>query len=190
MKSRVMGLSAPPSIFWIRPFSTVTSSEQESGQSSGHAVRTVEWPHVSRAAVRGIPALSNAECRMANAKCQKRLGIRHSAFSIRHSALSIQHSAVGIWHLLLDVGAFAACTHVDAGRPAAVVRRGGLRSRHELVSPHSSAGHGASRLRSMSVKCPIHVLQRAYRCGRSRALRRDGCLSGSSDVPFWASWTI
>src|SRR5262252_9109477 len=54
MKSRVTGLSSPPSIFWIRPFSTVTSSVQASGQSSGQAVRTVECPHRSAGAERGI----------------------------------------------------------------------------------------------------------------------------------------
>ena len=46
MKLRVTGLSSPPSILWTRPFSTVTSSVHASGQSSGHAVRTVEWPQV------------------------------------------------------------------------------------------------------------------------------------------------
>src|SRR5258707_397803 len=56
MKLRVTGLSSPPSIFWTRPFSTVTSSVQASGQSSGHAVRTVECPQVSGGAVRAMPA--------------------------------------------------------------------------------------------------------------------------------------
>ncbi len=36
------GFASPPSIFKTRPFSTVTSSVQESGQSRGQAVRTVE----------------------------------------------------------------------------------------------------------------------------------------------------
>src|SRR4051812_36610559 len=54
MNFRVTGLSSPPSIFLIRPFSTVTSSVQASGQSSGQAVRTVEWPHRSGGAVRAI----------------------------------------------------------------------------------------------------------------------------------------
>src|SRR6187200_2224507 len=58
MKLRVTGLSSPPSIFLMRPCSTVTSSVQESGQSSGQAVRTVELPQVSGGAVRAIPALS------------------------------------------------------------------------------------------------------------------------------------
>jgi hypothetical protein len=35
----------------------VTSRVQESGQSRGHAVRTVECPHVCGAAVRGIYGL-------------------------------------------------------------------------------------------------------------------------------------
>src|SRR5689334_2538654 len=47
MKWRVTGLASPPSIFWMRPFSTVTSMVQASGQSSGQAVRTVECPHRS-----------------------------------------------------------------------------------------------------------------------------------------------
>ena len=34
------GLASPPSILTIRPFSTVTSRVQASGQSSGQAVRT------------------------------------------------------------------------------------------------------------------------------------------------------
>ena len=47
MNPRVGGFAWPPSILTTRPFSTVTSSVQESGQSSGHAVRTVERPHVT-----------------------------------------------------------------------------------------------------------------------------------------------
>src|SRR5262245_31341612 len=50
MKPRVTALSlssAAPSIFTTRPFSTVTSTAHESGQSRGQAVRTVEWPQVS-----------------------------------------------------------------------------------------------------------------------------------------------
>src|SRR5215218_1070578 len=50
MKLRVTGLSSPPSIFWMRPFWTVTSRVHASGQSSGQAVRTVECPQVSVAA--------------------------------------------------------------------------------------------------------------------------------------------
>jgi hypothetical protein len=57
MKLRVTGLSSPPSIFSIRPFSTVTSSVQASGQSSGQAVRTVDRPQVSGGAVRAIGRL-------------------------------------------------------------------------------------------------------------------------------------
>src|SRR5687767_2112607 len=37
-----------------RPFSTVTSRVQESGQSRGHAVRTVERPHRPSSAARGM----------------------------------------------------------------------------------------------------------------------------------------
>src|SRR4051794_38958269 len=47
MNPRVVGFASPPSILTTRPFSTVTSRVQESGQSSGQAVRTVEWPHVT-----------------------------------------------------------------------------------------------------------------------------------------------
>jgi hypothetical protein len=52
---RVTGFVLPPSILTTRPFSTVTSSVQESGQSRGQAVRTVERPQVSGAIGRGIP---------------------------------------------------------------------------------------------------------------------------------------
>ena len=44
---RVDGFASAPSILTTRPRSTVTSSEQESGQSNGQAVRTVECPHDS-----------------------------------------------------------------------------------------------------------------------------------------------
>src|SRR6478672_4277971 len=47
MNPRVVGLASPPSILTTRPFSTVTSRVHESGQSSGHAVRTVDRPHVT-----------------------------------------------------------------------------------------------------------------------------------------------
>src|SRR5262245_24469486 len=54
MKLRVAGFVSPPSIFLIRPLSTVTSTVQESGQSRGQAVRTVECPQVSAGAVRAM----------------------------------------------------------------------------------------------------------------------------------------
>src|SRR3954470_14286226 len=99
MKLRVTGLRSPPSIFWMRPCSTVTSMVQESGQSSGHAVRMVDLPQVSGGAVRAIPQLSNAE--RPNDKCRMPFGIRPLPFVI--------------WHSSFEVGALSPRTHVDAG---------------------------------------------------------------------------
>src|SRR5512133_2451328 len=49
MKSCVAGFVSAPSILTTRPRSTVTSSVQESGQSSGQAVRTVDRPQLTSA---------------------------------------------------------------------------------------------------------------------------------------------
>src|SRR3954468_18025932 len=54
MYPRVTGFVSPPSILTTRPFSTVTSSVQASGQSSGQAVRMVECPKDSAAVVRAM----------------------------------------------------------------------------------------------------------------------------------------
>jgi hypothetical protein len=48
MNLRVTAFVSPPSMLTTRPFSTVTSTVHESGQSSGQAVRTVECPQVLR----------------------------------------------------------------------------------------------------------------------------------------------
>src|SRR5438132_9073458 len=98
MKFRVTGLSSPPSIFRTRPCSTVTSRVQASGQSSGHAVRTVECPQVSGA----VACPERAE---------RAEGVRAMAdYTGGHDLFRVQ-LADG----LLDVRAFPAGTHVDAG---------------------------------------------------------------------------
>jgi hypothetical protein len=53
----VLAFSCPPSISTIRPFLTVISSVQESGQSSGQALSTVECPQDLGSSVRGICAV-------------------------------------------------------------------------------------------------------------------------------------
>src|SRR6185369_7095181 len=88
MNLLVAGLASPPSILRMRPFSTVTSSVQESGQSSGQAVRTVEWPQVSDAG-RAMPD-----------------------YSWRPTASS---GATRVVDLFFDVGTLAARAHIDAG---------------------------------------------------------------------------
>jgi hypothetical protein len=48
-----VGAAVLPSIFTTRPRSTVTARLQLSGQSSGHAVATVDRPQVVGGAMRG-----------------------------------------------------------------------------------------------------------------------------------------
>src|SRR4051812_3711643 len=108
MKLRVTGLSSPPSIFWMRPFSTVTSSVQESGQSSGHAVRTVECPQVSDGAMRAMPDYTG----------------RTGHVRVRF--------ADGRVPALFDVRAFPSRAHVDAGGAVSPLVPA-LAARRELV---------------------------------------------------------
>src|SRR6185312_4171891 len=89
MKWLVAGLASPPSILRMRPFSTVTSSVQESGQSSGQAVRTVEWPQVSDSG-RAMPDYSWRP--------------------------TWEPGTTRVVDLFLDIGSLAGRAHVDAGR--------------------------------------------------------------------------
>src|ERR1043166_5160290 len=149
MKSRVTGLSPAPSIFLIRPFSTVTSSEQESGQSSGHAVRTVEWPHVSGADGRGI-----LHYRMPAAESQIPKGISHSAFDIRPPPTA---------------------AHVDAGRAAAVLHGTG-RVRQEFVGAfvHAAVPACFVRARCDGRAAGLAVDNRGIRVGDAEHFARPG----------------
>src|SRR5205823_6800320 len=72
MKSRVVGFVWPPSISTMRPCSTVTASVHESGQSSGHAVSTVEWPQLPKSDSRRMGPLYQ---RSENKKGHARRGI-------------------------------------------------------------------------------------------------------------------
>src|SRR5687768_8990910 len=83
----VTGLVSPPSILTTRPFSTVTSSVHESGQSSGQAVRTVECPQDSAEAVRRMGELSHGggAARAADAIGALGTGVR----SLIHRATSL-----------------------------------------------------------------------------------------------------
>src|SRR5438128_2040501 len=95
MKPLVVGLSLVPSIFTTRPRSTVTSSEQQSGQSSGQAVRTVEWPQdrssSGREDLRGMLDYLTAAYRGAGVRISSN-GMSRIGYSLQSLKLKCHHS--------------------------------------------------------------------------------------------------
>src|SRR5688572_4710904 len=129
MNPLVEGAMRLPSMLTTRPCSTSTASEQESGQSSGHAVWTVLRPQVSGALVMG--GRQNTEYRTQNTEARSQKTEARKPAELSSAALGDNDHRASAREFSGDGGergesARARCAAFDAGCREALDGRRGL----------------------------------------------------------------